>query len=416
MARMIALAVVLGLAVPSSAAPLSQLTMRVQAIRVSDDDGRRPAPTSPRQMQEWVDFANRAFSCAGIRFEFEPESDFSELHSAIINDMTGTQDANWVQAKRLANSIAARFPGKLVVFSRYGPGPNPTGGGFSWWDYNFVVMPGFAAAGHCGHPHTDAFAHEAGHYLGLPHTFAGSPFRTIEEADGYFRRNRSNPNVFDGDGLSDTPPDPSITPLECAVVSEVTLDGVAFTLPRENLMSYYDERRTLSPLQVQRVRWMLKKRLEGAGSLPENTGATRPIEAESLAVIRQAGGQTSVQPMDGFGKGNWSGGAQLFWASTPGASLVLEMPVHEAGRYWIDVYGTLAPDYGTVQVLLDGARIGQPWDGYAPVVLASGRLRLASVHLDAGRHELRLQVVGRNAASSGHLFGLDCIDLAPATQ
>jgi len=392
---------------------LEALSIRVQAIRVSDDDGSRQARTTPEQMQQWVDFANAAFAGARVQFEFDPVQDFADLHSTALNNVTGIQDANWLAAKRLGNDTAAGYPGKLVSFTRYGPGPNPTGGAFSWWDYNFVAMSGFADASHCGHPHTDAFAHEVGHNLGLPHTFVHDPFANIASAEAYFQANGDDPMVFDGDGFDDTLPDPGIGPLECAGDSEVVLDGVTFTLPRENLMSYYDERCTLSPLQVQRVRWVLAKRLAGQGALPVNTGAQSSLEAESLPATRQGEGWISVQQMDGFGEGNWSGSAQLFWGAGAGATLTLELPVAMAGQYRLDLYLTTAPDFGIVQVLLDGERVGKPFDAYSPIVLPSGPVTLGVVSLAAGTHELEFDVVGADAASTGHYLGIDCIDLVP---
>ena len=94
---------------------------------------------------------------------------------------------------------------------RHGPGPNPTGGGFSWVDYDFVVMPGFDITTVCGKQNIGVFAHEVGHYLGLRHTFARE-FETVAEADAWLKDHKGDVSCFDGDRLSDTPPDPFIGP------------------------------------------------------------------------------------------------------------------------------------------------------------------------------------------------------------
>ena len=85
--------------------------------------------------------------------------------------MMGIEDANWIQTKQLGNQIAAKYPGRIVIFFRYGKGSGSNGSGFSWWDYDFVVMPSTDIIEHCGGMNPYFLAHEMGHYLGLPHTF-----------------------------------------------------------------------------------------------------------------------------------------------------------------------------------------------------------------------------------------------------
>lgn len=385
-------------------------TVHIQAIRVSDDTGGRPANVTFRQMGEWVSFANRCFADAGIRFAFDSD-DYAGLKSTLINNMTGTQDANWGKAKAYGNSVAAAFPSKIVVFIRHGRGEAPTGGGFSWWDYNFVVMPGFADASHCGHPHLDALAHEIGHYMGLPHTFAANPFPGMQEAEEYLKKNGNNPSVFDGDGFSDTPPDPSITPLECERAPSVVLNGVTFQLPRRNLMSYYDERDSLSPQQIARVKWILATRLSHDMGLPTNKGALHPIEAESMHVMNRSKCAESVQSMSSWGAENWSGGSQLFCGFQEHGSITLLLPVEKAGAFHIILWATQAPDFGRVCVLLDDKAIGSEFDAYAPIVVPSGSVPLGDIALGEGDHWLRVEAVGKNAASTGYKFGLDCVEL-----
>jgi hypothetical protein len=155
--------------------------------------------------------------------------------------------------------VAATHPGKMVVFFRHGPGTGPAGGGFSWTDYNFVVMPGFNDTWVGEQQNIGAFAHEVGHFLGLSHTFARE-FGTEAEAASYFTEKKKNPLVFDGDGLTDTPPDPYVRALQSlADVKSITLRGVTFTLPRGDIMSYYaDPRLMLTRQQILRIHETLR--------------------------------------------------------------------------------------------------------------------------------------------------------------
>jgi hypothetical protein len=393
------------------APPEPTIRIGVQAIQVEDDDGARPARVTPANVTEWIDFANRSFAPAGIEFVFHgDESDYCVLKSTVINDMTGGGEG-WAATRAAANEAAARYPDRLVVYFRHGPGPNATGGGFSWTDLNFVGMFGWEDGSHCGHRHTDAVAHEIGHYLGLPHTFAVEPFQNVGQAEAYFVEHGRDPNVFDGDGFADTLPDPGCRPLECDRVEKITLDGVEFVLPRRNLMSYYDERDTLSPEQIARARWMLQLRMGHGMGMPVNRPAREPIEAEKMTVLERRDCAGTVQPMDSFGAGSWSGGAQLFCGAEDDGSITLALPVGKAGPYRIDLYATQAPDFAIIQTFLDDKRLGKPFDAYAPLVIASGRVTLGMVRLEEGQHRLRFDVTGRNAASSAYRFGIDCVEM-----
>ncbi len=101
--------------------------------------------------------------------------------------------------------------------------------------------------------------------MGLSHTFARE-FASVQEAESFFIANGNNPAVFDGDGLSDTPPDPyvNISQVQCQVTTtSLSLNGTQFILPRNNIMSYYDDpAKTITPQQVQIVRQTLEARVQ----------------------------------------------------------------------------------------------------------------------------------------------------------
>src|SRR5262245_26037212 len=145
---------------------------------------------------------------------------------------------------------------------------------------NFVMMPGWQDDHHCGHEHIGSFAHELGHHLGLSHTFP-RPFAEANEAAAFLAHARGDVNVFDGDWLPDTLPDPSLRATECLDYQQVQLGSVRIPLARRNIMSYYDQPDSLTPQQIARARWHLLLRRASHLKLPKN----RPqlvYEAERL--------------------------------------------------------------------------------------------------------------------------------------
>ncbi len=136
------------------------------------------------------------------------------------------------------------------------------------------------------------------------------------------------------------------------------------------------------------------------------------VEAEELVGTAAAsGGRVVRQEMAGFGPG-WGAGAQLFWrAEQDGAKLTLAVAVAETGRYEASVAFTRAPDFGQVEVALDGGLSGT-YNGYSARV-EPARMVLGTTELTAGSHTVELRVAGRDPLSTGRFVGLDRIVLAP---
>ncbi len=152
-------------------------------------------------------------------------------------------------------------------------------------------------------------------------------------------------------------------------------------------------------------------RIDPTARLPLNRGAGQTVELEDLTVLERQDCSASPQGMGRWGGLPWSGERQLFVGAGPGGCLTVSLPTTGAGRYRVDLHATRAPDFGRVQVSLDGQPLGPPLDLYGPEVEATGRLTLGVLDLTAGPHRLSFRVVGRHPASRGTALGLDCLDL-----
>ncbi len=394
--------------------PYPYIEVPIQAVLVSDDDGSHAVQISYEEIKTWVDRSNQIYAMAGIRFLFNLQ-DMTTLKSTLLNNMIGNQDAQWDEEVAGGNQVASMYPGRLTIFFRRGSGEYWLGGAFSSSNYNFVVMPQYSHSWCDNQDDNGMLAHEIGHYLGLGHIFP-AVFSSVAEAENFLQGNNNVPNIFDGDGLSDTPPDPGIYDnyYSCTSVSEVTLNGINFTLPRENIMSYYNGRTSLSGQQSELVRWYLQKRQQNEMAMPTNVNAPNPLEANKLGILDISGCSAGYQNMTGFGDAHrWYNDDHLFVSSGQHCSLTLSLPVATAGQYRLDVYMTQTPDFGQVQVLLDGATAGVPIELYAPSVMPSGPITLGTFDLAAKTHSLTFKVVGKNALSPYYSLGIDCISLVP---
>ncbi len=157
--------------------------------------------------------------------------------------------------------------------------------------------------------------------------------------------------------------------------------------------------------------------------LGERTGYWTPVEAfkvkgaiegEKLKILSKTGGETQEQEMTAW-PGQWSNDAQLWWISAkPGDKLELALPVKEARKYRLGMQFTKAPDYGTVQLYLDGQKLGNPVDLYRKEVRPTRLIAMGEHDLTAGEHKLTVEIIGANeAAIKSYMFGLDCVKLDP---
>lgn len=131
-------------------------------------------------------------------------------------------------------------------------------------------------------------------------------------------------------------------------------------------------------------------------------------------------GNSRAQNMSGFGP-HWSGNAHLLWHGAVGQKMVSEFRVETSSIYELSLQLTLAPDYGIVDVRIDGTRLAEKVDLYSDKVALAPVVKLGKRPLTKGVHKLELTMVGKNEKArffrdKNLLLGLDFLkatDLTP---
>lgn len=174
--------------------------VRLQAIRMANDDGSNETLVTPANVLEQVTAANQIWSPARIQIKFDP-MDFVTRRNTALNLFNPTENSHVDNAFEIESALALgdEFLGKIVVIYRkskaydsdyYKCGP---GCGFSSdAEYkgrknNYVVMPEFNSS------LISLLAHECGHYFGLSHTDLASQRNMMTYGDHNLNLSGSNP-------------------------------------------------------------------------------------------------------------------------------------------------------------------------------------------------------------------------------
>lgn len=150
--------------------------VRLQAVRMANDDGSNEALVTPTNVLEQVMAANQILSPARISIKFDPMTDFETRRNTLLNQFNPTANSHVDNTLEIESALALgdEFLGKVVVIYRksrvIAGGVCGPGCGFSSdAEYkgrknNYIVMPEFNSS------FLSILAHECGHYFGLSHT------------------------------------------------------------------------------------------------------------------------------------------------------------------------------------------------------------------------------------------------------
>jgi hypothetical protein len=152
----------------------------------------------------------------------------------------------------------------------------------------------------------------------------------------------------------------------------------------------------------------------GVPPRPQTWRVPGAVEAEETHILQWANCTPAVQALSGHGL--WSNGRHLFCRARKGGYVELALDVAREGEYALDIYLTRAPDYGRVEVSVDGRPVGAVFDGFHAQVRPSGKVPFGVIHLTAARHRLRFRVVDKHPQSRDYYLGVDCLVLTPRTH
>jgi len=103
--------------------------------------------------------------------------------------------------------------------------------------------------------------------------------------------------------------------------------------------------------------------------------------------------------------------AQLDNHNGDGSRATFPIEVEDGDIYGISAAFVKGPNFGIVQLALDGRPLGGPFDAYDTALAVEAPKLLGTVALAEGKHMLTLTVVGKNAAATDWLGGLDLLVL-----
>jgi hypothetical protein len=387
-------------------------SIHIQAVFLANDDGSDRSTIEMEQIIHWVDQANLIYSQASLRFYFDPGVDTINYDNSVLNNVTGTQDLNWDKAVVEGEKIAQAYGGKIIVLFRNPPMDGEVGS----LEEDFIFMPSTVQQ-ICGQPDESLLAHQIGHYLGLGNTFP-QLFTSISEAEKAYEKSSFSAAFFDGDGLSDTPPDPYVNQadFQCGESLNIKIRNEEFNLIRGNLMSYYVPRSQLTPMQITKLRFFSALRSRNDGLIPSNQEPISPIQFEDLPLTYQSWCDPQIMDMSGILKRGWNGGKSVNIPSGYGSKCTYSIDIPETKSYELILYATKMPNYGVVEIMIDEWILNNGMDLYSLYPLPTGPVSFGTLYLEAGSHTLTFRVVRKALDSTNFNFGLDALTIKAQDQ
>lgn len=133
------------------------------------------------------------------------------------------------------------------------------------------------------------------------------------------------------------------------------------------------------------------------------------IELENLMTVKLSPGLTGgKQTLERLRPLKWSGDAQ-FWARANAVGQTAEFTFQEQYQpKRVILYVTKSVDYGVLNLYVNDKLVLENWDGYSREVQGSQPVDLGIHQTDGNVIRLKVEIAGRNEASAGSFFGLDC--------
>jgi hypothetical protein len=145
--------------------------------------------------------------------------------------------------------------------------------------------------------------------------------------------------------------------------------------------------------------------LERSEIYPPVVDENGKLEGEYLEIVDTPSGTAGPQG----GNYGWSGNHQLWWRhGTVGDELLTRLILEESGKYTISAQLTKAPDYGIIQLYLNGKPLGSRFNGFNQESVTTGQVNLGTHSLSEGEHTLSIKIVGADVkAKPGNMAGID---------
>lgn len=133
------------------------------------------------------------------------------------------------------------------------------------------------------------------------------------------------------------------------------------------------------------------------------------IEGETMKIRSVTGGKTQVQKIAQFAD-SWSREQQLWWMdAAEGDKLTLEFPAEKSGVRPVKARLTLARDYGTATIRLNGAVLKENLNFYDPDLLCRD-FDLGKAEIKETGNVLEIEITGSDPkAIPRRMVGLDCL-------